>query len=163
MRAWSRRPRAELCRTERSICYGIVQPGQPVASGVPIVRVNNFRGHGLDLSDVLRVDPEIEAKFVRSRPQPGDLLISHNIHAQRDSWSGGAYLSGCSACRIRCFSESITAIDPCNKSKPNCGVQVFSIRRRSACLVGQCWRCRSSSNRAPHNQLEGNSDHCSKR
>lgn len=70
------RPLAQLCGSGRSICYGIVQPGQPNAAGVPIVRVNNFRDHRLDLTDVLCVDPAIEARFARSRPRPGDILVT---------------------------------------------------------------------------------------
>ena len=66
----------DLCVPSRSITYGIVQPGKLHDGGVPIVRVNNFRGHRLDLSDRLHVAPEIEANYRRSRPKPGDVLIS---------------------------------------------------------------------------------------
>lgn len=67
---------ADLCSPERSITYGIVQPGKPVEGGVPIVRVNNFRGHRLDLTERLCVAPEVEAQYTRSRPKPNDVLIS---------------------------------------------------------------------------------------
>ena len=60
----------QLCDPARSICYGIVQPGQAVSNGGPIVRVNNFRGNRLHLDDVLCVAHEIDAKFRRSRPKP---------------------------------------------------------------------------------------------
>lgn len=60
----------------RKITYGIVQPGKLHSEGVPIVRVNNFRGNSLDLTEKLAVSPEIEEKYLRSRPRPGDLLIS---------------------------------------------------------------------------------------
>lgn len=66
----------DLCVPSRSITYGIVQPGKLHDGGVPIVRVNNFRGHRLDLSDRLHVAPEIEANYRRARPKPGDVLIS---------------------------------------------------------------------------------------
>ncbi|MGH6972255.1 MAG: restriction endonuclease subunit S, partial [Caulobacteraceae bacterium] len=56
--------------------YGIVQPGQTIDAGVPIVRVHNFTEAGLDLSAPLRVDPAVEARYSRSRPHPGDVLIS---------------------------------------------------------------------------------------
>lgn len=67
---------AELSDQSRKITYGIVQPGKLHDEGVPIVRVNNFRGNSLDLTDRLSVAPEIEEKYHRSRPKPGDLLIS---------------------------------------------------------------------------------------
>jgi type I restriction enzyme S subunit len=70
------RPLSEFCDQSRKITYGIVQPGKPHAQGVPIVRVNNFRGNSLDLTDRLAVASEIEAKYHRSRPKAGDLLVS---------------------------------------------------------------------------------------
>jgi len=67
---------SDVSDPSRKITYGIVQPGQLHSEGVPIVRVNNFRGNSLDLTDRLAVSPEIEEKYRRSRPRPGDLLIS---------------------------------------------------------------------------------------
>lgn len=69
-------PLEQLCDLSRSICYGIVQPGQAVDDGIPIIRVNNFRGNRVDLGEVLRVDPGIEQKFRRSRPKANDVLVS---------------------------------------------------------------------------------------
>ena len=61
---------------KRSICYGIVQPGQPCDAGVPIVRVNNFKGGRIDPRDALKIDLEIERKYRRSRLQGGELLLT---------------------------------------------------------------------------------------
>ncbi len=61
---------------KRGILYGIVQPGSENSEGVPIVRVNNIRDGRIDASDVLRVDPSIEAKFQRSRLQGGEVLLT---------------------------------------------------------------------------------------
>lgn len=69
-------PLNELRDPNRSISYGIVQPGRPTAGGVPIVRVNNFSDNSLDLSNVLRVEPTIEAQYRRSRPKAGDVLLT---------------------------------------------------------------------------------------
>ncbi len=66
----------EDCAVPGSISYGVVQPGAPVALGVPIVRVNNFKDGRLDLSDVLRVAPEIEAKYSRTRLNGGEVLLT---------------------------------------------------------------------------------------
>ena len=74
--SWEELPLRHFVDANRSICYGIVQPGKQNASGVPIVRVNNFTGTGLELSDAMRVDQEIETNYRRSRLQGGELLVS---------------------------------------------------------------------------------------
>lgn len=56
--------------------YGVVQPGQDSKDGVPMVRVNNFQGHTLDLTDVMRIAPEVEGKYGRTRIQTGDVLMT---------------------------------------------------------------------------------------
>ena len=61
---------------ERGVSYGIVQPGSEAPSGVPIVRVNNIRNGRIDTTDVLRVDADVEAKFLRSRLQGGEVLLT---------------------------------------------------------------------------------------
>jgi type I restriction enzyme S subunit len=61
---------------KRGVSYGIVQPGSEIGDGVPIVRVNNIRNGRVDTTDVLRVDPEIETKFSRSRLNGGEVLIT---------------------------------------------------------------------------------------
>ncbi|MFN3809887.1 MAG: restriction endonuclease subunit S [Roseateles asaccharophilus] len=72
---WSYVP-LESCCQAGSITYGIVQPGAPTDSGVPVVRVNNFRDTHLDLSDVLRVSQDIEAKYGRTRLKGGEVLLT---------------------------------------------------------------------------------------
>lgn len=76
MTVFETRPLRELRDQSRPISYGIVQPGRPTASGVPIVRVNNFIDNSLDLSNALRVDPKVEAQYQRSRPKVGDVLLT---------------------------------------------------------------------------------------
>jgi type I restriction enzyme S subunit len=76
MVGWITRPLSDFVDPDRSICYGIIQPGSPVAEGVPIVRVNNFAEGRVNTTDALRVDAEIEAKYKRSRLQGGELLIT---------------------------------------------------------------------------------------
>jgi type I restriction enzyme S subunit len=73
--AWPRVPLRDLV-DERGITYGIVQPGQPTADGVPIVRVNNLGSTGLKLDDVMRVDVSLEARYGRSRLKGGEVLIT---------------------------------------------------------------------------------------
>mgnify|MGYP000738787302 CR=1 FL=1 len=66
----------DRCAVPGSISYGVVQPGSPVTSGVPIIRVNNFGDARLDLSDVMRVAPEVEAKYSRTRLSGGEVLLT---------------------------------------------------------------------------------------
>jgi type I restriction enzyme S subunit len=76
MNDWPSKPLKDLCDPNRAIAYGIVQPGKPFPGGIPIVRVNNFGASGLNLSEVLSVDPDIERQYARSRPQPSDVLVT---------------------------------------------------------------------------------------
>jgi len=64
------------CTSDNAISYGIVQPGQHDDNGIPIIRVNNVNGGNLELNDVLRVSPEIEAKFSRTRLSGGEVLLT---------------------------------------------------------------------------------------
>jgi type I restriction enzyme S subunit len=74
MSEWANVPLSDL--TETPATYGVVQPGQNLPTGLPMLRVNNFRGHSLDLSDVMQIAPEIEAKYERTRIKAGDVLVT---------------------------------------------------------------------------------------
>ena len=60
----------------RGISYGVVQPGAGDPAGVPIARVNNIKNGRLDPEDVLRISPEIEAKYTRTRLRGGEVLLT---------------------------------------------------------------------------------------
>lgn len=66
----------ESCSQKGSITYGIVQPGSQTNGGVPIIRVNNFRDTRIDVSDVMKVTPEIAAKYERTRLKGGEVLLT---------------------------------------------------------------------------------------
>jgi len=72
---WSCKRLAD-CTIDGNISYGIVQPGQHVANGVPVIRVNNVNNGHLELSDVLRVSPEVEKKYERTRLKGGEVLLT---------------------------------------------------------------------------------------
>lgn len=59
-----------------NISYGIVQPGKHDINGVPIIRVNNFNSIGLDVSDALRVAPEIANKSLKTKLKTDDVLLT---------------------------------------------------------------------------------------
>lgn len=65
-----------LLSDPKDLTYGVVQPGSPVPDGVPIVRVKDVRDGRVDRSDPLRIAPEIEAAYSRSRLQGGELLVT---------------------------------------------------------------------------------------
>lgn len=71
---WNSAPLSEL--TSANVTYGVVQPGVDSPHGIPMVRVNNFSGHSLSLSNVMRIDPGIESKYKRTRLQSGDVLVT---------------------------------------------------------------------------------------
>jgi type I restriction enzyme S subunit len=73
------------------ICYGIVQPGPSVASGVPMVAIRDM-GRPLGIA-LHRASPDIEGKYVRSRVRQGDVLLSvkgttGRVHEVADGFSG---------------------------------------------------------------------------
>lgn len=75
-RAWDVVPLASLVDVDRGISYGVVQPGQHVADGVPIVRVTNVREGRIDTDEPLRVSREIASKYNRTRLRGGELLLT---------------------------------------------------------------------------------------
>jgi type I restriction enzyme, S subunit len=66
----------DLVEPSRGISYGIVQPGSPTPNGVPIVRVSDVRNGRISISDPLRVAPEIESQYSRTRLRGGELLLT---------------------------------------------------------------------------------------
>ncbi|WP_395004855.1 restriction endonuclease subunit S [Undibacterium sp.] len=64
------------CTIDDNLSYGIVQPGQHVSNGIPVIRINNINNGQLDLQDVLKVDPEIEKKYQRTRLEGGEVLLT---------------------------------------------------------------------------------------
>lgn len=66
----------DRCAKANSISYGVVQPGSPMANGVPLIRVNNFSDGRVNPKDLLRISPEIESKYVRTRLHGGEVLLT---------------------------------------------------------------------------------------
>lgn len=71
---WSISTMEQLCRSDAPICYGIVQVGDFDPTGTPTVQIKDLSG---DFSGSLhRTSKGIESAYVRSRVEPGDVLIS---------------------------------------------------------------------------------------
>lgn len=67
-----REPLAAMCIAD--ICYGIVQSGEFVANGAPVLSIRDLGG---DFETGLhRTDRSIDARYRRSRVHPGDVLLS---------------------------------------------------------------------------------------
>ena len=66
----------DSCSEKNSVTYGVVQPGASLVSGKPLIRVNNFQDTRIDLSDVMYIAPEIEAKYSRTRLKGGEVLLT---------------------------------------------------------------------------------------
>jgi type I restriction enzyme, S subunit len=64
------------CTVDGVLSYGIVQPGQNHEHGVPIVRVNNISTGQLHIEEPLRVAPEIETNYQRTRLEGGEVLLT---------------------------------------------------------------------------------------
>ncbi|QIN62658.1 Type I restriction modification DNA specificity domain protein [Caballeronia sp. SBC1] len=72
---WKYTPLEQLAQ-KNSVTYGVVQPGAALTDGVPIVRVNNFKDGHIEMADLMRIAPEIEAKYNRTRLQGGEVLLT---------------------------------------------------------------------------------------
>jgi type I restriction enzyme, S subunit len=66
----------EACARKQSISYGVVQPGAALETGIPIIRVNNFKDGRIDIDDLMKISPEIESKYARTRLVGGEVLIT---------------------------------------------------------------------------------------
>lgn len=76
MSNWETVPLASLVNPGRGISYGIVQPGTPQESGVPILRVTDIRNGRIATHSPLRVAAEVEASYARTRLAGGELLLT---------------------------------------------------------------------------------------
>lgn len=61
---------------ERKIGYGIVQPGQSVPNGVPVVKVNNLISGLRSKSELETTSAENDSKYARTRLRGGEIVIS---------------------------------------------------------------------------------------
>lgn len=64
----------DLVTDTAPVCYGVVQVGQHVQGGVPIVFIKYVKK--IDRSPLHRSSPAIEGQYTRSRVEGGDVLIS---------------------------------------------------------------------------------------
>lgn len=75
-KGWPRRDLASLVSNGDSINYGVVQPGDDVPEGVPLIRVGDLIDGVVRHDGLKRISPEIERAYQRSRLQGDELVIS---------------------------------------------------------------------------------------
>lgn len=61
---------------ERKIGYGIVQPGQSIDGGVPVIKVNNLITGLTSVKDLDTTSTETAAKYSRTKLKGGELIVS---------------------------------------------------------------------------------------
>ena len=75
-KGWATKILSELIRPDDRINYGVVQPGDDVDDGIPLVRVGDLVGGGVSLSSLKRIAPSIESNYKRSRLKGDEILVS---------------------------------------------------------------------------------------
>lgn len=73
---WPSVPLGDLVSADSPICYGILMPGEHVADGIPVIKVKDFEGGILRVSQLHRTSREIDHQYRRSRVYPDDILLS---------------------------------------------------------------------------------------
>jgi type I restriction enzyme S subunit len=66
----------DIVATGDRVNYGVVQPGDTVEGGVPLIRISDLRSGRVDRTRLKLIDPGIERKYVRSRIRGNEILIS---------------------------------------------------------------------------------------
>ncbi|MEU9241029.1 restriction endonuclease subunit S [Streptomyces sp. NPDC048385] len=57
------------------INYGVVQPGSHCEDGVALIRAGDLRPDGVDRSSLMRISPDIESSYSRSRIRGNEILV----------------------------------------------------------------------------------------
>lgn len=95
--AWST-SLSELIRSDRPLCYGVVQPGNEVEGGVGLIRVLDLESGSPERASLKHVAPEIDAQYRRSRVREGDVLLSI-VGTIGRSWVVTQDFAGCNIAR----------------------------------------------------------------
>ncbi len=66
----------QLTDENRAITYGVIKLGEPVTSGVPVLRSSDVRQLRIDLDDVKRISPEIAGNYRRTFLKGGEVVMT---------------------------------------------------------------------------------------
>ncbi|PML42062.1 hypothetical protein BCT78_03295 [Vibrio breoganii] len=61
---------------DRSICYGVLKPGEHTENGIPLLRIQDLKTNELKLDKMMRITDELHHEFKRTILREGDLVIS---------------------------------------------------------------------------------------
>jgi len=75
-KGFPKKPLAILIRDDDTINYGVVQPGDDLDEGVPLVRVSDLIEGTVRHSGLKRIAPSIETAYKRSRLRGDEILVS---------------------------------------------------------------------------------------
>jgi type I restriction enzyme, S subunit len=75
-KGWPTKPLASLIREGDTINYGVVQPGDDLSEGVPLVRVGDLLEGKISHESLKRIASSIEANYKRSRLCGDEILVS---------------------------------------------------------------------------------------
>lgn len=75
-KGWPARQLHEVTREGTSVTYGIVQAGEEFPGGVPYIRTGDIVDGEIVARGLHHTDPQIAARFARSRVETGDIVIS---------------------------------------------------------------------------------------
>lgn len=75
-KGWPTKPLSSLVRDEDTINYGVVQPGDDLDHGVPLVRVGDLIEGRVSHASLKRIASSIEASYKRSRLRGDEVLVS---------------------------------------------------------------------------------------
>jgi type I restriction enzyme S subunit len=73
---WTWATAEQLTDENRSITYGVIKLGAPIAEGVHVLRSSDVRHLKLDLEGVKRIDPEIANEYQRTFLKGGEVLMT---------------------------------------------------------------------------------------
>jgi type I restriction enzyme S subunit len=74
-KGWVEKSLAEAVERNCTLSYGIVQPGEEYASGLPIVRPTDLATKVIQLSGLKRIDPKLAQAYQRTALLGGELLL----------------------------------------------------------------------------------------
>ncbi len=66
----------ELTPADRACAYGVLQPGDDTADGVPFIRVGDVHDGVVDIDTLKRIQPSIAAQYPRTQLEGGEILIT---------------------------------------------------------------------------------------
>lgn len=74
--SWNTSTLESLILPSRKICYGVVQPGELVDGGQPLIRVCDINNGVVDYSGLRTISRDIDSQYKRSKVQKHDLLVT---------------------------------------------------------------------------------------